>query len=76
MRHAFLIATYAFIVQARSPVIWTETAMERVGLTDAARENKTAELFAARGEYEPFQVVVQGGGSGLHNKHTLHNRAE
>ena len=67
MRHAFLITAFACIVQARSLVIWTETGMERVGPTDAARENKTAELFAARGEYEPFQVVVQAAEGGLHN---------
>jgi hypothetical protein len=47
--------------------MWTETGMARVGLTDPARENKTAELFALRGEYEPFQVVVQAAESGLHN---------
>jgi hypothetical protein len=58
MRHAFLIATFAFIVQARDTVMWTE---------NPARENKTAELFAVRGEYEPFQVVVQAAESGLHN---------
>jgi hypothetical protein len=61
------MATFAFIVQARGTVIWTETGVERVGLTDAARENKAAELFAARGEYEPFQVVVQTAVGGLHN---------
>src|SRR5439155_22780392 len=55
------------VVQARGPVMWTATGMERVGITDAARENRTAELFAARGEYEPFQVVVQGVAGGLHN---------
>jgi hypothetical protein len=55
------------MVQAQGPVMWTEPGMKRVGLTDAARENRTAELFAARGEYEPFQIVVQGGAGGLHN---------
>ena len=41
--------------------------MERVGQEAAARKKTTAELFAARGEYEPFQIVVSAPERGLQN---------
>jgi len=71
MRNVLLLIAFTAIAKARGPLIWTANGMERVGLEDAARENRTAELFAAREEYEPFQVVVQASAGGLHNV-TLH----
>ena len=44
-------------VQAK-PAIWVQDGMQRVGFTDAPINQKTVRLFAARGEYEPFQVIV------------------
>jgi hypothetical protein len=41
--------------------------MHRVGMTDAASGNSAASLAAARGEYESFQIVVNGGAKGLNN---------
>ncbi|MGI8959914.1 MAG: glycoside hydrolase domain-containing protein [Bryobacteraceae bacterium] len=67
MRYVFLLTTFVYIVRAQAPIIWTETGMKRVGRTDAERKSGTAELFAARGEYEPFQVAVQAVAGGLHN---------
>jgi len=40
-------------------LVWTVSEMERVGKTSPVRTNRDVELFAARGEYEPFQVVVR-----------------
>jgi hypothetical protein len=65
--HVLLIAAFTAIVQARGPIVRTATGMQRVGPTEPAREDRIAELFAARGEYEPFQVVVKAQVGGLRN---------
>src|SRR5262249_9835884 len=39
---------------------WVASGMERVGRNDSPSSMIRAELNAARGEYEPFQVVIQG----------------
>lgn len=69
VRYVLLIAAFTVtaVAQARGPVVWTASGMERVGQTAAARKKTTAKLFAARGEYEPFQVVVSALESGLRN---------
>src|SRR5215831_9236785 len=36
-------------------------------MTDAVGSNSAASLAAARGEYESFQIVVNGGSKGLNN---------
>ncbi|MDF5730303.1 MAG: DUF4091 domain-containing protein [Rhizonema sp. PD38] len=41
--------------------------MERIGKTDKPRSITRIELYVDRGEYEPFQVVVQAPHSGLTN---------
>lgn len=41
--------------------------MARVGKTEAPGESRDIELFAAKGEYEPFQVVVRAPEGGLKN---------
>jgi hypothetical protein len=41
--------------------------MQRVDMTEPAHEDRIIELFAARGEYEPFQVVVRAPAGGLRN---------
>jgi hypothetical protein len=69
VRYVLLIAAFTATAaaQARGPVVWTASGMERVGQEAAARRKTTAGLFAARGEYEPFQVVVSAPESGLRN---------
>lgn len=49
------------------PIVWTVSGMERVGRKDAPGDSRRIELFAARGEYEPFQVAVRAPGGGLTN---------
>ncbi len=44
---------------ASKPTVWSVSGMERVGREDPPREKRRLELFAARGEYEPFQIVVR-----------------
>ena len=60
VRYVLLIAAFTATAaaQARGPVGWTASGMERVGQEAAARKKTTAGLIAARGECEPFQVVV------------------
>jgi len=50
-----------------SPVVWTAPSLHRVGMTDAADSATKVSLSAARGEYESFQIVANGGSSGLTN---------
>ncbi|HZP84420.1 MAG TPA: glycoside hydrolase domain-containing protein [Chthonomonadaceae bacterium] len=47
------------------PIVWTVSGMERVGRRDAPDHSRRIELFAARGEYEPFQIVVRAPEGGL-----------
>ena len=41
------------------PVVWVVRSLQRVGRTDAAGSGTQAQLYAARGEYESFQVIVK-----------------
>ena len=58
------IATRLFGTRVRPANVITES-LERVGLSDPARRTTTAQLSAARGEYESFQIVVRASGSGV-----------
>ncbi len=40
------------------PYVWVADGMERIGQTDAPGKEKRICIFAARGEYESFQVIV------------------
>jgi len=44
---------------ASKPTVWVVSGMERVGREDPPQEKHRIELFAARGEYEPFQIAVR-----------------
>ncbi len=52
---------------ASSPTIWVVPSLERVGKTDSPKSEKNINLYAARGEYESFQVVVTAPASDLTN---------
>src|SRR5262245_12055780 len=54
---------------ANLPVVWVVSGMERIGQTDQSRNTTRMLLYAARGEYEPFQVVIQAPQGGLTNVH-------
>ncbi len=47
--------------------VWVLPSLERVGKTDRPKIQKDINLFAARGEYESFQVVVKAPAKGLSN---------
>jgi len=52
---------------ASKPAVWVVSGMERVGREDPPQEKHRIELFAARGEYEPFQIVVRATAKRLTN---------
>jgi hypothetical protein len=47
--------------------VWVVPGMVRVGRDDPPGPSRQIELFAARGEYEPFQVAVRAPGAALTN---------
>ncbi len=59
------------------PVVWLTSAMEAIERNEAApatiwrgdrsKEMKTIQLMAAKGEYEPFQIVIKAPESNLSN---------
>jgi Domain of unknown function (DUF4091) len=48
-----------------SPVTWIASSLHRVGMSDAPTGETPVDLWAARGEAQSFQIVVNGGASGL-----------
>jgi hypothetical protein len=52
---------------AYPPIVWVVDGMQRIGPEASAGAGKSIELFAARGEYEPFQIVIRGPEGGLRN---------
>src|SRR5438445_2399247 len=72
MRTLFLLAASFFVIVTASaqtaPTIWVVPNLQRVGMSDAPGSSTQAQLTAARGEYESFQIVVRApGGIGLTN---------
>ena len=64
---AFL-ATGAVNLRAQSgPTVWVVPALTRVARDEAPAARQEIELWAARGEYESFQVVVRAAAGGLKN---------
>lgn len=49
------------------PTIWVTSGLERIGLTAQPGRSTSIELYAARGEYEPFQIGIQADQGALTN---------
>ena len=49
------------------PIVWAVSGMERIGKDDEAKDITPIEIYAARGEYEPFQILIQAPSKGLSN---------
>src|SRR5258708_12066078 len=47
------------------PIVWTVPSLQRVGLSDAAGSGTLAQLYAGKGEYESFQIIVKAPSGGL-----------
>jgi hypothetical protein len=48
-----------------NPAVWAAPSMHRVGITEAAGSSAQVSIAAAKGEYESFQIVVNGASKGL-----------
>jgi hypothetical protein len=51
--------------KTQAPALWVFSSLERVGRQAAPGRETSAHLFAARGEFEAFQIAVQAPSSGL-----------
>jgi len=60
-----MIATVSAVQAEDTMDTWIAPSLHRVGMTDAKGGDAQANLWAARGEYESFQIVVNGGDKGL-----------
>lgn len=49
------------------PIVWTAPSLQRVGPSDAAGSGTRAQLYAGKGEYESFQIIVKAPSGGLSN---------
>ncbi len=54
-----------------APIVWTVDGMQRVKPDAPAGAGTDIELFAARGEYEPFQIIIRAPQGGLNNVNVL-----
>jgi hypothetical protein len=59
------ISAFATLAHADNPAVWTAPSLHRVGMSDPSNGGAPAKLWAARGESESFQIVVNGGSKGL-----------
>jgi hypothetical protein len=46
------------------PAVWIAPSLHRVGMNDAAGNETQANIWAAKGEYQSFQIVANGGSAG------------
>ncbi len=49
------------------PIVWVTSGLERIEKTERQKSTTNIQLYAARGEYEPFQIGVRAPNSGLTN---------
>ncbi len=56
-----------FAAAPTNQMVWVAPSLERIGKTDNSKSQKNIDLFAARGEYESFQIVVKAPPKGLSN---------
>jgi hypothetical protein len=50
-----------------APIVWAASSMARIGPEDRSENTTSLQLYAARGEYEPFQIVIQAPQGNLTN---------
>jgi hypothetical protein len=53
------VITFPLLGASAAPTVWVVPSLARVGPHDAPGHRLNAQLFAARGEYESFQVIVR-----------------
>ncbi|HET6520795.1 MAG TPA: hypothetical protein VFG47_13390 [Geminicoccaceae bacterium] len=55
----------AFSQPAAGPIVWVTDGMQRVAPHGPPGRDRHIDIYAARGEYEPFQIVVRAPAGGL-----------
>jgi hypothetical protein len=53
--------------EAHGPEVWVTSGMKRIGQTEKSSGMTCIHVYAARGEYEPFQIVVRADKAKLTN---------
>ena len=68
-----IVGTLAISIEtfAAQPIVWLVDGMQRVKPDEPAGTTTSIELFAAKGEYEPFQIIIRGPQGGLNNVNVL-----
>ncbi len=49
------------------PFVWVTSNLERIKREDLPKNKTSIDLYAARGEYEPFQIAIRAPNTGLTN---------
>src|SRR5579883_3210812 len=57
----------AFVAAQAAPIVWVAQSLQRVGPSDPAQSGTQAQLWAGKGEYESFQIIVHAPSTGLTN---------
>jgi hypothetical protein len=52
-------------LSSANPQIWVADSVERIGLKDSPGDTSNIKLYAARGEYESFQIAIKAPKEGL-----------
>lgn len=60
-------SVFSSLTLSAQPAVWIAPSLQRVGKTDALGTGTQAKVYAGRGEYESFQIVVHAPSSGLSN---------
>src|SRR5215467_15658428 len=64
---AYATAFFGYAQADNTPTVWVAPSLHRVAMSEQPGASSQANLFAARGEYESFQIVASGGTRGLRN---------
>jgi Domain of unknown function (DUF4091) len=60
-----VVWAWGLATDANGPIVWVLPNWERVAQTAAAGTATHLDLYAARGEFEPFQIAIQAPAGGL-----------
>lgn len=52
---------------SKDPIVWVTSGLDRIGKNDQPGSLSDIQLYAARGEYEPFQIGIQASKNSLTN---------
>ncbi len=67
MKRKLFFCLFLPIAAFAQPRVWVTDSMHRTGPSDSAASGSAVQLSAGKGEYESFQIVVQGPTGGLGN---------